>query len=304
MNIYREESEEKEEKKRLGRARTLNFKMFISGDVVEIYHYNTPLIKGLRYKRIAGIRGSASVSSEEKQLVNTKTAHRARNKVRRLVNANITQWKDDEGNPSTPFFVTLTFAENITDLKEAHKHFTDYTKRLNYLLFGINKSMIKYLAVPEFQKRGAVHYHIIYFNLPSEIGMGEYERTSRQIAETWSHGFVDVRPITGNYQKVAGYMTKYLNKAWEDERLWNRKKYFASKGLKKPLHITHDELVKELIMSRVFTQNLQYRTYANVYNSKYNDQVVFNQFVFPKELTKDLLYLRKEFYRNEYNLEI
>jgi len=269
MNAQTGENEEQEEKKKFGRARMLNLKMFISGNVVELYHYNTPLSKGLAYSRMIGVRGSKSTTDEQKKLVGTKTAHRARNNLRRLVNSNIGQWEDENGKPCIPFFVSLTFAENITDLDYAHKEFTNYTKRLNYLLFGVNKSKIKYIAVTEFQKRGAVHYHIIYFNLPEEIGLAEFERTERVLADTWGHGWVDVKPITDNYQKVVGYMVKYLNKAWVDKRLWNKKKYFSSKGLKKPLAITHDELIKKLMMSSLFTQNLEYRTYAKRVNQHY-----------------------------------
>jgi hypothetical protein len=78
------------------------------------------------------------------------SVHRTRTEIRRLINS----------NPQLNKFMTLTFAENITDLKQANYEFNKFVLRLSY-----KYPKFEYLAVPEFQQRGAVHYHVIC-NLP------------------------------------------------------------------------------------------------------------------------------------------
>jgi len=53
-------------------------------------------------------------------------------------------------------FITLTFKENLTDLTIANKKFNEAMKRIRRKFPDF-----KYLGVPEFQKRGAVHYHLM-----------------------------------------------------------------------------------------------------------------------------------------------
>jgi hypothetical protein len=53
-------------------------------------------------------------------------------------------------------FTTLTFRENLHNIKEANYEFLKFIKRVKYK-FGD----FKYLAVIEFQDRGAIHYHMI-----------------------------------------------------------------------------------------------------------------------------------------------
>ena len=63
-------------------------------------------------------------------------------------------------------FMTLAFKENIQDIDFSNNEFTNFIRRLNYKLYGVKKAMLKYIAVWEKQKRGAIHYHIIFFDFP------------------------------------------------------------------------------------------------------------------------------------------
>ncbi|MGM9458151.1 rolling circle replication-associated protein, partial [Lacticaseibacillus rhamnosus] len=67
--------------------------------------------------------------------------------VRRLVLANF-----DAGSK----FVTFTFAENVKDIDQANREWKKFVQRLRR-----RYGDFKYLSVIEFQKRGAVHYHMI-----------------------------------------------------------------------------------------------------------------------------------------------
>lgn len=92
--------------------------------------------------------------------------YRARNEVRRLINANVNRYSDEMNNLLKPVFLTLTFAENIKDLTAANREFRKFMKRLGHFV-AKDQAHVQYVAVPEFQKRGAVHYHLVIFNLPS-----------------------------------------------------------------------------------------------------------------------------------------
>jgi hypothetical protein len=55
--------------------------------------------------------------------------------------------------------------------------------RLNYHI----GHALKYVSVVEFQKRGAVHYHAVFFNLPFIV--------NDELAAIWSHGFIKINAI-------------------------------------------------------------------------------------------------------------
>ena len=81
------------------------------------------------------------------QEIRSDSLSRSRNLLIDLAHQNYDIWHS---------FITLTFKENISDVTEANKLFNAWTKSVlrKYPEF-------KYLCVPEFQKRGAVHYHLI-----------------------------------------------------------------------------------------------------------------------------------------------
>jgi len=62
-------------------------------------------------------------------------------------------------------FVTLTYKENELNIKTAKQDFKLFIKRLNYE----TSSQSRYICIPERQKRGAVHFHCIFFGLPYQF---------------------------------------------------------------------------------------------------------------------------------------
>jgi len=122
----------------------------------------------------------------------------------------------------------LTFAENMTDLKIANKLFRAFIRRLNKL-FNLKT---KYISVIEFQKRGAVHYHVLFFNLPF-FNIHDFE-------ECWSHGYTNVQALH-NIKNVSAYVAKYLSKETFDNRLHGQKVFFSSRNLLRST-ITRDNI--------------------------------------------------------------
>jgi methylase of polypeptide subunit release factors len=140
-----------------------------------------------------------------------------------------------------PVMVTLTFKENITDLKFANKQFINFRKRLNrHLSFNI-----KYVTVPEFQKRGAVHYHMIILNLPFiDIQMFQHK--------IWGHGHVDIQKLyqkEGSYNRVYSYIIKYFAKSFADSRQHKAKRYFFA--LDNHIKVSRNESYAEYITKQL-----------------------------------------------------
>ena len=150
-------------------------KVIIAGNQIEIYKYDEPVLYG--YKDIKkGSRGRQSIATDEDKEINReKVFKRARTNLRRLINCNI---------ESDSKFLTLTFKDNITDLDFANNEFKKFIKRLNYHF----KIKLKYSCVIEFQKRGAIHYHCILYNLNGKIDLNK-------LSEIWGNGFIKLNKI-------------------------------------------------------------------------------------------------------------
>lgn len=223
--------------------KSTNTKIVASGNVVEVYEFREPLFYGEQETRGNGGRSEDKERDPEEQKIideenRMRTMYRAKTSLKRSINANTHQWCKSDGSPHLPAFITFTFAENITNAKEANAMFTKFIKRLTYHITGEKISHLKYIAVTEFQKRGAIHFHVIFFNLPAELVVNEREQ--RTIADLWKHGFIDVRPID-KITSLGSYITKYMQKNFNDDRLDGKKRYFSSRGLNQPKTIRDQE---------------------------------------------------------------
>jgi hypothetical protein len=135
-----------------------------------------------------------------------KTLGKAKSKIRRLVKAY-----------KLYRFLTLTFEENMQNIKEADHEFRKFIKRL------VRKfPHFRYIAVREFQQRGAIHYH---------LAVSTY-MAHDELTELWRNGFVWIERKKGNPDNLAYYLVKYLTKHSSDERLQGRHTYLCSHGMK------------------------------------------------------------------------
>ena len=168
-------------------------------------------------------RGPKRKQTPEQEKENQqRSGYRAKNELRRLINANVREWADSSRVPFPPKFLTFTFAENLQDLIEANSHFRHFIKRFSYYL-GF---ALKYTTVHEIQKRGAIHYHSVFYHLPFV--------PNDEIAKLWTHGFTKTRNIE-QVANVGAYMAKYLTKDERTARKKGQKRYFSSKFLRRPL---------------------------------------------------------------------
>jgi len=212
----------------------MGFNKFIKyGDNFELYEYEKNIIRlgrsKPRRKKADGDKdlgaGGENTLSERQLGKRQDNARRASLGFRRLVGANL---GSDSRQSARPILVTLTYGDNFTDLKRAYRHFSSFIQSLRYKY----KKIFKYVCVPEFQKRGAVHFHALIWGLPTKVLLSE--RQTRALARTWEHGFVYLKPTDGN-EKLSFYLSKYMAKAFIDPRLKNQKCYVASKNIQRPI---------------------------------------------------------------------
>jgi hypothetical protein len=207
------------EKKRM---EIYNRKLIISGDVMEFYAYEKSIARGYKIDPGSAPGRSVEASEEDKQKNRTLVLSRAQKRVRRLINANKCRGVK---------FVTLTFAENIQDLDLANAHFNRFIKRAQYRLgkFG-------WLVVPEFQKRGAIHYHLVTF------GLGYVPNST--LREIWGHGFVRINRCD-DVTNLGAYVCKYMTKQpGEVDKLIGRRSWWCSRGLLEPEEITDPKQIE------------------------------------------------------------
>lgn len=227
-------------------------KVVVSGNVIEVYEYENDVLYGYKdTKKI--VKGRQSVASaEDKEKNREKVLSRARKDLRRTINCNIQEYSK---------FLTLTFADNIKDLDLANYEFKKFILRLNYHY----KIKVKYSAVIEFQKRGAIHYHVVLYNLTQKIDVGVFQ-------DIWKQGFIKINSIK-DVDNVGAYVCKYMTKT-DDDRLLGRKMYFNSRGLNKPQEIKESDLVSALDGS---LQN-QTPKYENKFSNDYNS-INYKQYI-------------------------
>lgn len=193
------------------------YKFVRSGDIIELYEYRNNMTDDFQLL-------SAFIPHTKTQSPRFKhrnSVNRAATRIRRLIDCNVGEYGE------VTKFVTFTFAEHVWDLKEANRLFSRFTQRLNYRLKTYGYERALYLSVPEFTGRGRVHYHVLYFNIPyiSDI--------KSLFSEVWSYGFVKVIGVK-HIKSLPAYLTKYLKKGITDSRLYGKKVYTTSRGLKQP----------------------------------------------------------------------
>lgn len=184
-------------------------KIIISGPIIELYEYEKTIVGKGGYKEIKDLE------QQEKNYQNQNI--RRRNNVRRLVCAN---FKNTDCK-----FLTLTFKENVTDIKACNLEFKNFIKRLKY---NYKLKELKYIAVIEFQKRGAIHYHVM-LNIPYI--------PQKDLQELWRNGFIFINKID-NVDNLGAYLVKYMTKDTEDVRLQGEKAFFCSRNLIKPIEVS------------------------------------------------------------------
>nr|WP_207736919.1 Rep protein [Dorea longicatena] len=153
-------------------------------------------------------------------------------------------------------FVTLTFKENIQEILITNREFKYFIQRLNYYLYHTKTQLLKYLATWEKQKRGAIHYHVIFFDFPYIA--------KEKLQDLWSHGFIKINRIDVDSKENRGrYLSKYFGKDL-DLKEHKKKAFFKSQNLKVPHEtkvmltedILHDLQKENIVFQKEYTRQI------------------------------------------------
>ena len=244
-----------------------NKKMIIAGNILSLYEYENVIKYG--HKKVKDDeRKEQKVEKPKENTIDSRrrSMYRSRQKLINLVYANCEMYKMSHDKVYLPYMWTLTFREDIRDIKEGNAEFTKFIKRLNYHFTQEKESFVKYVAVIEFQdlrRMGVIHYHCLFFNIPF--------LKHKKFEEIWGNGYVQYESVNDSLS-AAKYISKYMTKTFGDERLCGEKCYFASRGLKQPFIIRKPEdilVIRELLSEPI---------HQNSYDSEYQGQVDYSQF--------------------------
>jgi len=251
-------------------------KIIQSGDIIEIYEYSEGYLKGYKLDENERNGRKSSETNSDDTDSRERALKRAKANLRRLINSNVGQY----GKEFTAKFLTLTFRENVQDIKQANYEFKKFIKRLNYKLYGTKKANLKYTTVIEFQKRGAIHYHTIIYNMP-------YLK-SNEISNIWGNGFIKINKID-DVDNVGAYIGEYLGqaekgqgKSTEDDRLRGQKTHFSSRGLFKPVEITDKKIVEQVSAALLNEEASYYATFEN----EHLGNITYKQYNLKKMISK------------------
>lgn len=241
-------------------------KVIVSGNIYEVYTYERPPKNIESYddgyeERFKDVQDDLRVDRKVERRL--QTVRDARNTSRRLTLMNF--GSDDK-------FFTLTYKENMTCLDKADEDFKKFIKRFKYH-YGI--SSLKYIAVRERQKRGAIHFHMIC-DWNRDLGTeNEIRSLERHVGENvWKHGFVDVKPI-GHVDNVGAYLIKYMTKDISIELFEGKKMYLCSRGLERPKVYSGEEA--EMLIKYYNLDNKK-EVFTNCYESEYLGQITYKEY--------------------------
>lgn len=137
---------------------------------------------------------------QEKRMDDTKSVSRSLNQGKDIINANFT-------DPKKCRFLTVTYADNMTDEKKLYND-------LNYFIKKLKKEfqIYKYCLAIEPQGRGAWHAHII-IGWKDKVPFFPYDK----VLSLWGHGGIYITEITGDCDNLGQYLCSYLSDMPLDE---------------------------------------------------------------------------------------
>lgn len=258
-------------------AKNYTHKIVQCGDYFQVYNYYEKRVKKekgiekhydskIHYVNTEDL--SKRKYQNELRTIEIKNILRSKIQLQRLVKSNENIFKT---------FITLTFAYNIQDISQANKKFKNWKDTLNKYLKK-QKKEFSYVCVPEFQKRGAVHYHLLT-NLDikenSDVIIPQKGKKNQYDVKYWKNGFSSVFEVKD--MNVVGYITKYMTKDI-DNRLWGKRRYLYSLNLKQPSVIYLDEDIEKENSYLLMIELLLKETYKNMYLDKLEQVIEYREF--------------------------
>ena len=197
---------------------------------IEVAAYHSPRLRYVGSERKSSSR-EAETSDKAQEERTRRQVYAIRRRIKGYALSNNFHW-----------FVTLTFNPQKVDS-------SDYETAKATLLKWCRRirdryGQFDYLMIPELHKSGAVHFHGLLGNIPACFVEAANPKTGEPIIRhnrqvynltDWEYGFSDCEEIESP-ERAASYITKYVTTALlTDKKMYNKKRYFNSQGLAKPV---------------------------------------------------------------------
>lgn len=118
-------------------------------------------------------------------------------RLRNIINTNVVE-------PDLALWITLTYAENMTDANRLYEDFRRFWQRFSYYLKKRNLPRAEYITAAEPQGRGAWHLHCLFL-FPCKAPF----IPNADIAKIWGKGFTKTTSLKG-VDNPGLYLTAYL----------------------------------------------------------------------------------------------
>lgn len=128
----------------------------------------------------------------------TSSIRRTLAHIRALVNTNVT-------DADKARWVTLTYAENMTDVKRLYEDYRRFWQKFCYWCKTNGHEKPEYITVQEPQGRGAWHVHA-FFLWPTKA---PYIPNNDVLAKLWGHGFTSCKALH-DVDNIGAYFSAYL----------------------------------------------------------------------------------------------
>lgn len=254
-----------------------DYKIVECGSFVQVYRFLQHRIKNINKNddadlNLKKIKFEVNTSKKETKLktineIEERNITRSKLQCQRIAKANMEYWET---------FITLTFADNVTDIKLANKRFKYFIDKVRRI-----KNDLRYLVVPEHQKRGAIHYHLLT-NISindTKLMYNQEDNPKFKHIKYWLDGFNSVELIKGDAKKVIGYISKYMTKD-VDNRFFGQRRFFYSQNCIVPKISYIDSMDSrdlEFLQKKIQDKEL---IYQNKYLNAYDDsEVSFQEFL-------------------------
>jgi hypothetical protein len=148
-------------------------------------------------------------------------------------------------------FATITIGTDRYDIHHSKQKFQTWLKNQRD-----RNGKFKYLVVSEYHRDGALHFHVLLGNYTGKLKQSINPKTNQKIISNgkpvyelseYKSGFTKVQFIGQTIEdqiKVGRYISKYITK--EMVSIFGKKRYWASKGLNKPIQEDNPQWYMEI----------------------------------------------------------
>lgn len=179
-------------------------KKTVAGNVVEFMEMSS-IPEAPRIKKISATEYMTEdgeileFNKSDTRADNTDSLRKSFRQLRALINANC-------ADISRLHWVTLTYAENMTDTARLYKDFVRFWQKFKRWCVKQQFAPPEYIAAIEPQKRGAWHMHCIFIWSSSR----PYVDNNGVLAPMWGQGFTKIQAVPESCDNLGAYLSAYL----------------------------------------------------------------------------------------------